>query len=150
MNIETTHCPSEADEAFVIAQTRAFNAAFTTHDVQPLCSFARLSNGRIVGGLTAKTYWNCLDLAFLWVEASHRRTGLGRRLVLAAEAEAVRRGCRFALVDTFSFQARPFYERLGYRQFGALGGFDRGHVRHYMTKELAEAGGSSSPGEGLP
>ena len=74
MHIETTHCPSEADEAFVIAQTRAFNAAFTTNDVQPLCSFARSSDGRIVGGLTAKTYWNYLELSFLWVEASHRRT----------------------------------------------------------------------------
>ncbi|HEX5682917.1 MAG TPA: GNAT family N-acetyltransferase [Ideonella sp.] len=136
MKIDTTDSPREEDEAFVVAQTRAFNEAFTTNDVRPLCSFARGPDGAIVGGLTAKTYWNYLDIAFLWVDESHRGAGIGQQLVQSAEAEAFRRGCRFALLDTFSFQARPFYERLGYRQFGQLTGFPGGHVRHYMTKEL--------------
>jgi hypothetical protein len=37
-----------------------------------------------------------------------------------AELYAVERGCTDALLDTFSFQARPFYEKLGYRVFGML------------------------------
>jgi GNAT superfamily N-acetyltransferase len=147
MQIETTDAPHPDDEAFVIAQTRAYNEAFTTTDVRPLCSFVRSADGRVVGGLSAKTYWHCLDIGFLWVDESHRGTGLGRRLVLAAEAEAVQRGCRFSLVDTFSFQARPFYERLGYQPFGELSGFDRGHVRHYLSKRLASRDASPTQGE---
>lgn len=136
MDIRTTDNPSDADEAFVIAQTRAFNEAFTANDVRPLCTFARAPDGVMVGGLTAKTYWNYLDIAFLWVHEAHRGTGIGRSLVMAAETEAAKRGCRYSLLDTFSFQARPFYERLGYRQFGQLARFSGGHIRHYMTKEL--------------
>ena len=58
MLIELTDSPEADDEAFVIAQTRAFNAAFTKDDLRPLCVFVRDGNGSIVGGLTAKTYWD--------------------------------------------------------------------------------------------
>jgi hypothetical protein len=34
-----------------------------------------------------------------------------------AESEAIRRGCIGAWLDTFSFQVREFYERLGYSEF---------------------------------
>ena len=37
-----------------------------------------------------------------------------------AEREAIRRGCRGAWLDTYSFQARGFYERLGYTIFGTI------------------------------
>jgi ribosomal protein S18 acetylase RimI-like enzyme len=102
--------------------------------VRSLC-VARSDDGAIVGGLTGKTYWNYLDVAFLWVDEGHRGSGFGKTLMLAAEAEARQRGCRYALLDTFSFQALEFYEKLGYRQFGQLSGFS-GHVRHYLAKDL--------------
>jgi GNAT superfamily N-acetyltransferase len=37
-----------------------------------------------------------------------------------AEAYARSRGAVGATVETHSFQARPFYERLGYQVFGTL------------------------------
>ena len=37
-----------------------------------------------------------------------------------AEAEAIRRGCFGAFLNTDAFQAPAFYERLGYREFGRL------------------------------
>jgi ribosomal protein S18 acetylase RimI-like enzyme len=47
-----------------------------------------------------------------------RRRGVGRELMAQAEARAVERGCHAAWLDTFSFQARSFYEKLGYGEFG--------------------------------
>lgn len=41
-------------------------------------------------------------------------------MLLQAEQEAIARGCRGAWLDTYSFQARGFYERLGYAVFGIL------------------------------
>ena len=38
--------------------------------------------------------------------------------------------------DTFSFQARPFYEKLGYRVFGTLENHPSGHQHYLMTKKL--------------
>lgn len=42
---------------------------------------------------------------------------LAEGLILALEQAARERGCTHAHLDTFSFQARPFYEKLGYELF---------------------------------
>lgn len=63
-----------------------------------------------------------------------RGSGLGASLMRRAEEEAVRRGCRGAWLDTFSFQARGFYERLGYTVFGTIQDYPPGHRRHFMQK----------------
>ena len=72
----------------------------------------------------------------LWVSEAHRRQGLGLRLLQAAETEARRRGCRHAQLWTFDFQARPFYERHGFRLFGTLDGYPNGHRSFFMRKDL--------------
>jgi hypothetical protein len=40
------------------------------------------------------------------------------------------------VLDTFEFQALPFYERRGYRVFGTLDGFPPGYRRFYLQKSL--------------
>jgi ribosomal protein S18 acetylase RimI-like enzyme len=136
MRIEITDSPREEDEAFVVAQTREFNRQFTDKDVRRLCVFARDEGEAIVGGLTGMTYWGYLDVGYLWVETSRRNQGIASRLLAAAEAEAVRRGCRRVLLDTYSFQAPEFYRKLGFREFGRLEGFNGGHVRHFLCKDI--------------
>jgi GNAT superfamily N-acetyltransferase len=137
IEVTVTDSPSEADEAFVIEQTRAHNALYVGKDVQKLCVFARAADGTIIGGLTGKTYWQYLEVAFLWVNEAHRHAGLGSRILLAAEAEARRRGCQHALLDTYSFQALGFYLKNGYQEFGRLTGFAGQHDRHYLHKDFA-------------
>lgn len=136
MQIEVTDSPAENDAAFIVAQTRAFNAAFTHTDVKHLCVFARGTDGDIVGGLTGKTYWEYLEVSFLWVHESQRGLGYGTRLLKAAEAEAKARGCGHILLDTFSFQAPDFYTKLGFKEFGRLSGFSGQYDRHYLHKRL--------------
>jgi hypothetical protein len=45
-------------------------------------------------------------------------------------------GCTDAFLDTFSFQARGFYEKLGYRVFGGLDNHPAGHQHYFMTKRF--------------
>jgi ribosomal protein S18 acetylase RimI-like enzyme len=54
-----------------------------------------------------------------------------------AEREAIVRGCRGAWLDTFEFQARRFYERIGYECFGELPNYPRDFSRFFMKKTLA-------------
>jgi hypothetical protein len=42
-------------------------------------------------------------------------------------------------VDTFDFEARGFYERLGYRVYGELAGFPRGHSHLHLAKRFGES-----------
>jgi len=90
----------------------------------------------IVGGLYGSTAFSHLWIDLLFVPESVRGLGIGRKLMTQAEAEAMRRGCRAAALDTFSFQARGFYERLGYSVFGILNDCPPGHSRFYLTKPL--------------
>jgi hypothetical protein len=41
-----------------------------------------------------------------------------------------------ARVETTSFQARPFYERLGYEVYGVLDECPVGHTTYFMKKQL--------------
>jgi cation transport ATPase len=60
----------------------------------------------------------------------------GHVLAAAVVRAAAERGCRHAHLDTFSYQARPFYERLGYRLFGELENYPPGHSRFFLRKQL--------------
>jgi GNAT superfamily N-acetyltransferase len=110
-----------------------------TRDYQPLGVELRASDGTLVGGLYGATMWGCLMIEGLWVAEALRGHGLGRRLLLAAEELAVARGCRRAWLGTFDFQARPFYERVGYTVFGTLGDFPPNHTHYEMWKALGGA-----------
>jgi GNAT superfamily N-acetyltransferase len=109
----------------------------------PLAVVARNRDGALAGGIHALVNWNWLHVALVWVSREQRGRGLGSRLLGAIEAEAVRRGCTEAHLDTFSYQARPFYERYGYRVFATLEDYPPGERRFFMRKTLIEADGRS-------
>lgn len=90
--------------------------------------------GQLIGGLTGHTHWNWLFVKWLWVDESFRKQGIGRKLILAAHAEARERGCQHVHLDTFDFQALPFYESLGYTIFGKLEDYPAGHTRFFLQK----------------
>ena len=101
---------------------------------RPLGIFIR-DGETIVSGLSGETYCGWLVIRHLWVRDDLRRRGVGRELMALAEARAVERGCHSAWLDTFSFQARSFYEKLGYEEFGTLD-YPPLHKRHFMRKVL--------------
>ena len=97
---------------------------------------ARDDAGAVISCALGNTGRGWLYVDLLWVHEDHRSSGLGTKLMQTIEDEARRRGCHSAYLNTFSYQARPFYEKLGYVVFGTLKEFPRGHERYYMTKRL--------------
>ena len=136
MSLEVTSVPSPEDESLVVDGTRSFNLKHMPKDVKSLCVFDRLPTGEIIAGLTGKTYWNYLDIAFLWVDDGYRNQGRATTIVKTAENEAVKRGCQYVLLDTYSFQALEFYQKLGYEEYGRLDHFSGAQTRHYLRKVL--------------
>lgn len=102
----------------------------------PLTVIARDADGSVVGGVHAETMHGWLHVTTLAVAEEWRGKGIGTRLLRAVEEEGRRRGCANVWLDTFSFQAQPFYERAGYRVFGVLEDFPPGETRYFMTKGL--------------
>jgi GNAT superfamily N-acetyltransferase len=93
-------------------------------------------SGGILGGLWGETNFAHLHVDLLFVPETLRGSGLGRQMLLQAEQEAKARGCRGVWLDTYSFQARGFYERLGYTVFGILNEYPPGQSRIFLHKAL--------------
>ena len=53
-----------------------------------------------------------------------------------AEEEALRRGCGYVFLDTFSFQAPLFYKKHGYKEQFVLEKYPVIGERYYYTKKL--------------
>ncbi|OKK02517.1 acetyltransferase [Streptomyces sp. CB03234] len=113
------------------------NAATGAHDEAELSVRATDDeSGEIIGGLTGWTWGGLGGVSMLWVRQDQRGTGLGTKLMRAAEDEARRRGCDRMIVSSFSFQAPPFYRRLGYVETGRSEGIPGGNVDVHFYKSL--------------
>lgn len=135
MTIEAT--PADADVKAIENHLTAFNHRFAPpHDRRPIAVFLRAAGGALQGGLTGYTDWNWLYIDCLWLAEGVRRGGWGTRLIAAAEREAAARGCRYALLFTYSFQAPDFYPRLGYEVFATLDDYPPGHRQYWLRKVL--------------
>jgi ribosomal protein S18 acetylase RimI-like enzyme len=93
-------------------------------------------NGNFVGGVIFSVLWNGMEIDSLWVDESVRGQGWGRKLMEAAEAEGIKRGCSFVYTNTFSWQAPEFYQKLGYTPYGKLDNFPEGCSLSYFQKKL--------------
>jgi ribosomal protein S18 acetylase RimI-like enzyme len=65
-----------------------------------------------------------------------RGQGVGTKLLRAAEQEAIKRGCQHIVLESFSFQAPGFYQKLGFEVFAVLEDHPRGHRNYYLRKRL--------------
>lgn len=76
--------------------------------------------GDTIGGLWAvdDCGWAFIDL--LYVPEHLQGNGYGSRLLVDAERVARRRGLIGIWTNTYDFQARGFYERQGFVEFGSL------------------------------
>ena len=129
---------SVEDERTLHHKLVEYNRAASSDDhVQPLNLIVRDENGVVIGGLLGDTYWNWLAINIFWLREDLRKQGLGSRLLQMAEVEAIRRGCQYAHLDTFDFQALDFYRKYGYTVFGQLDGLPPGHTRYFLRKTLA-------------
>ncbi len=110
------------------------------------------SQGQVQGGLLGLLRWRWLAVDIMVVAPELRRQGLGSRVLRLAEAEARRRGCTRSVLDTASFQARPFYEKLGYRLVGEYPNMLPGVGCHWLARDLAadRKGREERPGAVAP
>jgi len=147
LQIEFTDQPCEEETKQIHEGIKAFNNEISIHHSEarkpgsatPLNLFVRDAEGTLIGGLTATTYWGWLDIDDLWLDERLRKQGIGTELMQRAEEEGIGRGCTRAQLSTFSFQARNFYEKLGYRVIGALDDYPPGETFFWMRKNFSEA-----------
>ncbi len=116
MTLIITKSINPDDQQELFAGLRQYNQQYLdAAQFGDLGIYSRDAQGVMQGGLIAKRKGNWLCIEYLWVSETTRGRGLGSELMQEAEQQAQAQGCSHLLVDTFSFQALPFYQKLGYR-----------------------------------
>lgn len=130
--LTVTDAIDAADREAIRQGLRAFNRARSgVDDRRDLAVLVQdPQTGQTVGGLVGRTSRGMLFVEVFFLPEALRGSGLGTRVLDAAEDEARQRGCRTAVLITLSFQAPGFYEKRGYRAFGQV------EERFFMTKDL--------------
>jgi ribosomal protein S18 acetylase RimI-like enzyme len=134
--------PSLADIEFLEDQLYEFNISATgIADGRSLGVFLRDSTQQIVAAAAGHTWGDTCELRQVWVAEPLRRQGIGRSLLVEAEAEAVRRGCAQIILSTHSFQAPEFYEKLGFTAISEVPEYPRGYSQVVLRKGLSASAG---------
>ncbi len=130
--------PAPADIRFLQDKIYEYNVEQTgSDDGKWLCIFVRDEKGDIAAGIHGWTWSGCGKIENLWVRQELRGKGYGTSLLQAAEREAAARGCGRLFLDTFSFQAPLFYQKLGYEIIGTLDDFPSApHKQYQLRKRL--------------
>jgi GNAT superfamily N-acetyltransferase len=138
MNVfESSPDESESIDSKIVAFNKASVPFKQGEDFVNLSHVLKDSSGQVLGGINATLYcWNIMYVDVLYVEHECRGKGYGKLLIEKAENKARSLGGYLSHLDTFDWQAKEFYERLGYTVFGVLEDCPLGHVRHYMKKKL--------------
>lgn len=137
---DLTLTDAHGDEAAAEALDRMLLAtmieATGRDDYAPLTIALRDEAGALQGGLDGFTWGGWLYIETLVVAGALRGGGWGTRLMDRAEATARARGCTGVLLETHSFQARPFYEARGYTVFATVEAYPPGHELFFLRKRL--------------
>ena len=135
--LDISDAPSVDDQRELERRLDEHNIEHTgIRDARLLSIMLRSPAGTLDAGLYGHTWGGCCEIKTLWVAATRRGEGLGRRLMHTAEDEAVRRGCTRIVLSTHSFQAPDFYARLGFRQVASIEDCPTGHSHILMMKRI--------------
>ncbi|MGI5309546.1 GNAT family N-acetyltransferase [Rheinheimera sp. WS51] len=129
-----------SDSLAVLAKQKIaeFNALHWNASLRQPLGLKKLDNqGELIAALTGRTFGNWFYLESFWLAESYRGKGLGKAMLLEAEQLAKQRGCRYVLLDTLNFQAKPFYQRLGYQIIWTQADYPfDGGAKYFMQKQL--------------
>ena len=129
--------PDWQDVRFLEDRLYEYNVASTgISDGRLLAIFLRDDHRNIIVGLYGWTWGGCCEVKTLWVHAGWRGKGLGTRLMTTAEQEARQRGATQIVLNTLSFQAPRFYERLGFERVGYNEDYPVGYQLVFLRKRL--------------
>ncbi|CAH6783380.1 GNAT family N-acetyltransferase [Vibrio sp. IB15] len=130
--------PSDSDINEVRAGLIKHNTPFLEGIPKSQVGYYAMEEGVKVGGVIADLWGNWLLIKFLWVDDSMRGKQVGSQLLQHLEEYAQSQGCTSSLVDTLSFQAKPFYEKHGYQCQMVLENYPLDSSLAFLTKSLTE------------
>ena len=141
MDISVTISPTKEELHALSEGIGAYNQNYLPDEIgfekdTNFAVFAKDDKGKVLGGIRAKAFWNYCIIELLWLSEESRGLGLGSQLIASAENFTKDKGFSYMRTEILRFQARPFYEKLGYKVFGELSDYPKGHTTYCLVKAL--------------
>lgn len=136
--IEFTSSPSLAD---VGRLAEGINESAVQHGISttagnPFGFFIRNSEGKTVAGCNGYFVFGSLYVDQLWVDPNNQKQGYGKALMEKVHEFGREEGCSMVCLTTMSFQAEPFYRKLGYEVDFKRDGYTGGSQMIFLRKML--------------
>jgi len=129
--------PTLEDMQFLEDRLHDYNVEQTgMDDGQEYAFFVRDDDQEIRAGVAGWMWGGSCYIRSLWVHKDLRGQDIGTKLLQSVEREALARDCQLIVLESFSFQAPEFYQKLGFETFAVLEDHPRGHQHHYLRKCL--------------
>ena len=94
-------------------------------------------DGRLIAGLNGcMTAYRIFYIDTVFVEEEYRRQGVGTELLREAEKRAEALGANLIRLDTFNWQGREFYKKLGYEEAGGYSSAEDGFSEYFFVKRI--------------
>ncbi|MFJ8260458.1 GNAT family N-acetyltransferase [Rummeliibacillus sp. NPDC094406] len=143
-NIEVSLKKNNEFSSYLEKMIREFNNKHSIHhkevrkkeSVQPINIIVSDERKEWVGGVNADVYWDWVEINNFWFQEEFRGKGLGGLILEKTEQIAKEKGAKKALLTTFEFQARSFYELKGYKVVGEIKDYPPGSSYYTMVKNL--------------
>lgn len=101
-----------------------------------LIAFQAIEDDKLVGVVVVQQVFCALQIKFLAVASDYRRHGIGHQLVQRALEYAYQAKCNVAFVETFNYQARDFYLKMGFHLEFTRESYGQGIEYHYLKHTL--------------
>lgn len=136
MKIEVIEQPEDSLLAFLKQKIVEFNLQnWEVTERLPLAVKLENQQGEVQAGASGRTFGDWLLIDYLWVSETLRGQGIGEQLLAQLEKAAAARGCSKSLLDTLNFQAKPFYQKYGYKVQWIQQGYPKTGCKYFMVKD---------------
>lgn len=136
MKIELLEDPDKEFASFLSKKLVEFNWQHWKDVERKTLAVKITENNEVIGGASGQSFGNWLMLERLWVSEGYRGKNIGHKLLTTFEKQGVERGCRMCLLDTLDFQAKPFYEKNGYKVQWIQEQYPKAGSKYFMVKTL--------------
>lgn len=99
-------------------------------------SFLVYDNEKLIGGAIGYVLYNWYFLDLLWIEESYRGKNIGTSLIKRIEEYAKKESLTGIRMETWNFQAKGFYEKMGYKIYATIEDCPPGTINYFFRKKI--------------
>jgi GNAT superfamily N-acetyltransferase len=106
------------------------------HNNKKVINIAVYDEDKLIGGASGWFQFSWYYLDQIWIQKDYRKSGVGSELIKRIEQICRKKDCIGIKTETWSFQARGFYEKQGFEVYAELKDFPPGAVEYYLKKRF--------------